>query len=50
MKQTGIILKNMKLKDGKLEPVIRYRDASHRIAVRKSKRVRVVKKGKAVST
>jgi hypothetical protein len=46
MKHSGIPLKNVRLsKDGKLVKFSKPRDASHKIQQRKSKRVRVAKKG-----
>ena len=41
---TSIPIKGFKIKDGKLKPAPKYKDASEAIRAKKSKRVRVVKR------
>lgn len=45
MKHTGIPLKNVRLKDGKLQKFTKPRNASQAIQQKKSTRVRVAKQG-----
>lgn len=44
MKATGIPIKGIKIKDGKIIKAVVYRDASAAIRAKRSKKVRVVKK------
>ncbi len=44
MKSTGIPIKGIKIKDGKVVKSVVYRDASAAIRARKSKRQRVVRR------
>lgn len=44
MKSTGIPIKGIKIKDGKIIKAVVYRDASAAIRAKRSKKVRVVKK------
>lgn len=43
MKLKGISVKNIRIKDGKIEPVTKFRSVSDRIRQKNSKRVRVAK-------
>ena len=45
MRRIGIPVKGVTVKEGKLVKAVRYRDASHAIRAKKSKRARVVRKG-----
>ena len=43
MKHTGIPIKNVRIKDGKIVPTTKHLDVSKRIAQSKSKKVRVAR-------